>query len=172
LFGNLQHIGKITRTHGVKGEMIFMGEVDASLFDFLIFCFDSLPVPFFIDSCIKKTSSTYIIKLEGIDSPERALPFCGLETFLPEDCIIEEEEDELLENEMHPITGYSVIDTVLGSLGKVTELLDLPKNPLIVLLIEGHEVYIPWHDDIILEINDDAKSIRVTCPEGLLKINQ
>jgi ribosomal 30S subunit maturation factor RimM len=35
----------------------------------------------------------------------------------------------------------------------------------------GKEIYIPLHDDFILDINEDTETMKLSLPEGLLEIN-
>lgn len=64
-------IGRLGKTHGVKGELSFLFDddvfdrVDA---DYLVLEVDGILVPFFIEEYRFKSDANAIMKLEGIDS--------------------------------------------------------------------------------------------------------
>ena len=79
-------IGKLGKTHGVKGEISFL--FDDDVFDrvdtdYLILKIDGIFVPFFIEEYRFKSDSNAIVKFEDIDTQERARELTGCEVFFP-----------------------------------------------------------------------------------------
>ena len=60
------------------------------------------------------------------------------------------------------------IDEEKGELGKVQEIIEYPTQSLIQILINGKEVLIPIHDDIIQDVNREEKKIYIKAPNGLI----
>jgi ribosomal 30S subunit maturation factor RimM len=60
-----------------------------------------------------------------------------------------------------------VWDEKQGELGIADELMEIAGNPLLKIISGNKELLIPAHPDIILEINDAKKLIRIHAPEGL-----
>ena len=79
---DIYQIGKLGKTHGVKGEISFLFDddvfdrVDA---DYLILKVDGIFVPFFIKEYRFKSDANVIIKFEDIDTQERARELTGCE---------------------------------------------------------------------------------------------
>ena len=77
---DVYRIGKLGKTHGVRGEISFLFDddvfdrVDA---DYLILSIDDILVPFFIEEYRFKTDSNALMKFEGIDTQERARELTG-----------------------------------------------------------------------------------------------
>ncbi|MEL6393995.1 MAG: hypothetical protein AAFR97_14725 [Bacteroidota bacterium] len=64
--------------------------------------------------------------------------------------------------------GYSIRAEGYSDLGPIEEVMDLPQHYLAKLDVEGQEVLIPLHDDLILSRNDEDKELVMRLPEGLL----
>ena len=79
-------IGQITKPHGLKGEMSFtttssiLDEVDVP---FIVLEPEGLLVPFYLENVRMKTATAGMIKLERVDSEEKAREFIGLSIYLP-----------------------------------------------------------------------------------------
>lgn len=68
-------IGKLGKTHGIKGELSFLFDddvfdrVDA---DYLVLMVDGILVPFFLEEYRFRSDSNAIVKFEDIDTQDRA----------------------------------------------------------------------------------------------------
>ena len=89
-------IGLFNKPHGIHGELQFtftddiFDRVDC---DYLICLLDGIFVPFFIEEYRFRSDSTALVKLEGVDSAERARMFTNIEVYFP---VKHAEEAELL----------------------------------------------------------------------------
>ena len=92
-------IGLFNKPHGIHGELQFtftddiFDRVDC---DYLICLLDGIFVPFFIEEYRFRSDSTALVKLEGVDSAERARMFTNIEVYFPVKHAEEAEEEELL----------------------------------------------------------------------------
>lgn len=165
---NTQEIGYISKTHGLKGHVILrLNEfinIDEDNIKSIFLELNGSQVPYFITEC-KLVNVGYIIKLENIDKVENAKNLIAKKAFtLPE--FVLEDEDSLNE-----FIGYTIIDSKLGNIGVINEI-DQNTNNVVIKVIHssGAEIILPFNDDLIIEIDDDLKTIDFEAPEGLIEM--
>lgn len=170
-------IGKFQRTHALKGELNALLDIEE---DYLteghpvIVEIDGIYVPFYAESVRPKGATTYLIKLQGVDSVEQATGLVNKLIYgLREDMLgyfDVEEDDVALPGDL---SGYGVIDEVHGFLGKLQRIDDTTINTLMIV-DEGPfgEIYIPFNEDFIVDIDNNDKEIYTVLPEGLLDMNK
>ncbi|MBO5818049.1 MAG: 16S rRNA processing protein RimM [Paludibacteraceae bacterium] len=154
-------IGRITRTHGKRGELQclmtneYWDNADAK---FLILKLDNILVPFTVLDWRGKGSDSLIFKLEYVNDEQQAQRLIGNEAFM----LLSDmsEEDELLPT-WQSLQGYYVIDTDQGDLGLVADVDESTINTLITLE-DGR--MIPIHEDFIIEINSEDKRLTICLP--------
>lgn len=164
-------IAKATKTFGLSGEVVlrlydtFPDEVNKKEPIFAII--NGLTVPLFLSSFERRGNNKAIGVFDDIDSEYRALELIGVEFVAFEEEEEDEEDDELyLEN----IVGYTFSDIKTGTKGVITEYIDSDLNPLFAAEINGNQIFIPASDELIEEIDSDAKTIYFSLPEGLLEL--
>jgi len=168
---NLTPIGKITKPHGIHGEMSFSFTTD--IFDnenlpFLIVELDGLLVPFSIKMYRLKSDASGFLQLEGIDTEDQAQEFSGLDIYLQTDIISKMEE---VNYESEYFVGFNLIEQTKGMIGLVSDIDRSTANALFVVEQEdGKELLIPIAEDYILDIKQDKKEILLELPEGLLDL--
>ena len=165
------NIGLFNKPHGIHGELQFtftddiFDRVDC---DYLICLLDGIFVPFFIEEYRFRSDSTALVKLEGIDTAERARMFTNVEVYFPVKHAEEAEDGELSWNFF---VGFRMEDVRHGELGEVVEVDTTTVNTLFVVEQEdGEELLIPAQEEFIVEINQEKKLITVELPEGLLNL--
>ena len=164
-------IGLFNKPHGIHGELQFtftddiFDRVDC---DYLICLLDGIFVPFFIEEYRFRSDSTALVKLEGIDTAERARMFTNVEVYFPVKHAEEAEDGELSWNFF---VGFRMEDVRHGELGEVVEVDTTTVNTLFVGEQEdGEELLVPAQEEFIVEINQEKKLITVELPEGLLNL--
>lgn len=164
-------IGLFNKPHGIHGELQFtftddiFDRVDC---DYLICLLDGIFVPFFIEEYRFRSDSTALVKLEGIDTAERARMFTNVEVYFPVKHAEEAEDGELSWNFF---VGFRMEDVRHGELGEVVEVDTTTVNTLFVVEQEdGEELLIPAQEEFLVEINQEKKLITVELPEGLLNL--
>jgi len=163
---DLSKLGQFAKPHGIKGEISLITDFDMSDIssDSYIVCdMDGIMVPFFIESCRQKSSTTTLIKFENINSEENVKLLSGKEAFLPSEMISDEDETATL-------TGYMVVDDKLGVIGRITDIDDSTFNILLKIDCGNNEVLIPAA--LIIAINEENKTANVSLPEGFSDIYQ
>lgn len=154
-------IGRLTRTHGKRGELQclmtndYWDNAEAS---FIILLLDNILVPFRVVDWRGKGSDTLIFQLDHITDEQEAQRLVGTEVFM----LISEmnQENELLPT-WQSLVGYSVIDTDQGDLGMVQDVDETTINTLITLN-DGR--MIPIHEDFIVDINTEDKQLTICLP--------
>lgn len=109
-----------------------------------------------------------VLKLEGFDSPEASAALAGCELAVPESEAVELEEGEFYDWQLEGCR----VETVEGqALGTVREVLHTGgEAPVLVIRDEDErENLVPLAESICVEIDVDARLIRVDAPEGLLE---
>ena len=166
-------IGLFNKPHGIHGELQFsftddvFDRVDG---DYLICLLDGIFVPFFIEEYRFRSDSTALVKLEGVDTSERARSFTNIEVYFPAKHADENPADEELTWES--FIGFQIEDIHHGYLGEVVDVDDSTLNTLFIVNYKDNELLIPAQEELITDINPDKKVITVNLPEGLLTIDQ
>ena len=162
-------IGKVTKTHGVSGELSctfindIFGDDDAP---YLVADIDGIFVPFFIEEYRFKSDVTALIKFEDIDDTDSAKLLLGRELYFPVKYITDSEPLNYGEG----ILGYKIYsaEKLIGTIEGVD---DSTANVLFSVITEsGEESLIPAVDDFVENIDDEKKEILMNLPEGLLDI--
>ncbi|MCR5579929.1 MAG: ribosome maturation factor RimM [Prevotella sp.] len=160
-------IGKLGRTHGVKGEISFLFDddvfdrVDA---DYLVLDIDGILVPFFMEEYRFKSDSNALIKFEDIDSQERAQQLTGIDVYFPH-ALADSDDDGIF---WAAVVGFDIIDADSGNkIGRIASVDDTTINILFEL---EDEQLIPASEDFIIAIDQKTRTITMQLPEGLLNL--
>ena len=144
-------IGRLGKSHGVRGEVSFLFDddvfdrVDA---DYLILDIDGILVPFFIEEYRFRSDTTALMKFEGIDTQERARELTGCDVYFPRN-LAASDDDSI---SWSAIVGFDIIDaSTEKSIGRI-----------------GH--LIPASEDLITQIDQQAHTITMHLPAGLLDL--
>ncbi len=163
-------LGKITKTHGLKGEVVLWLDVDfPEDYDDLESVFLEVRgelVPHFMNS-YRLSGNRAIVQFEDIDTFEKAEAMINLQAFLPLEDLPELENNQFY---YHEIIGYQVIDKNLGELGIVHTVHSMQAQDLLVMDYKGKEVLIPVISEIVLNADKVAKVLNVNLPDGLLEV--
>ena len=164
----LHSIGRLTRPHGVHGEMAL--QLTDDVFDraevsCLVCAMDGIYVPFFIEEYRYKTDNVVLVKFERVDTVEQARMFTNKEAFaLKKDC-----EGESSVFAWNDFVGFTAEDSTIGALGSIVHVDDSTMN---VLFIVGRpdvsECFIPAQEVFIQDIDYDKRHIVFNLPDGLI----
>ncbi len=162
-------IGRIGKTHGVKGEVTFhftddvFDRVDA---DYVFVETEGLIVPFFFEEYRFRNGETALVKFEGIDDADQAARLTGCDVYFPREL----SDDDGSQLSWDEIVGFSIIDAESGdSVGVVTAVDLTTINTLFELRADdGRPLLIPANDDLIDDIDRAGRTITMRLPGGLL----
>ena len=148
-------IGLFNKPHGIHGELSFTFTDDI---------FDRVDCDYRF-----RSDSTALVKLEGVDTAERARMFTNVEVYFPVEHVEEAEPGEL---SWSFFVGFRVEDVRHGALGEVTDVDISTVNTLFVVDRDGDELLIPAQEEFIAGIDQKHKIITVDLPEGLLSLDE
>ncbi len=162
-------IGRLGKTHGVRGEISFLFDddvfdrVDA---DYLVLQVDGIFIPFFMEEYRFKSDANAIVKFEDIDTQERARDLTGCDVFFPR-ALSDSDDDALSWAE---IIGFSLIDAATGeTIGQIASVDDSTLNILFEL---EDNTLVPASEELITDVDKDNRTITIELPQGLLDINK
>jgi len=157
-------IGKLRRTHGVRGEII----MDA-LTDFPDTIKTGMAVYIGthhkqqVISSIRPTDKTFLIAFEDFDDCDKVGIFRNQYVFIKTMDAAPLEEGKFYQ---HQVVGMEVIDESGTSLGKICEIINTGANDVYVIQpLAGNEILIPAIKGVILEVDINAGKMRVRLPE-------
>ncbi len=108
-----------------------------------------------------------VLKFAGYDTPEAAQGLVGWELTVPESEAVELEEGEYYDWQL---VGCRVETVDNRNVGTVREVLHAGAAPVLVIRDErDRENLVPLAESICVEVDTEAKLIRVDAPEGLLE---
>lgn len=160
----LQQIAKVLKSNGTDGGLL-MGfrDIDPneiSLAEPVFIDYDGLPVPFFIESLTPRGNGRALVRLNDITSLADAEEIVGRAVWA------DWEEEASEEADFSDLVGW----TVLGA-GEVTDFIDIPANPCLEIQTKnGTSVLVPFHEDLILSVDPEARVLEMEIPDGLLDL--
>ncbi len=148
-------IGIFNKPHGVKGEISFTFTDD--IFDrveceYLVCLLDGIFVPFFIEEYRFRSDTTALVKLEGVDTSEKARMFTNVEVYFPKKYVGEEEDSDDIPTWNYFI-GFKVEDVM---------------NVLFAIEKGGEELLLPAHEEFITKLDKKKRLLTVEVPDGLI----
>lgn len=164
-------IGRLGKTHGVKGELTFhftddvFDRVEA---DYVFVETEGLLVPFFFEEYRFRNEETALVKFEGIDDATRAAQLTGCDVYFPRE-LTDSDDGELTWTE---IVGFTIADSISRqTVGEVTGVDLSTINTLFeVRTPDGQTILIPANDELINDINRQERCITMRIPEGLMEL--
>ena len=161
----MQRIGQVLKSNGRDGELLvsFSGiapeEID--LEEPVFIEFDGLPVPFYFESFTQRGSSRALVRLTGVHNLTDADELAGAVLYA---------EDDLYEDEEEDLTGWTVLDADGTKVGTVSAHEDIPGNPCIWVETGHGECLLPLREELVLDVDETEKTLRMEIPEGLLNL--
>ena len=124
---------------------------------------NNVPTPFFITE-VKYVGKNMVVSFDGIKTIEAAKALIGKN-------VLADEKNISVKKQANSLEGYDLIDEVKGNVGKVNELIVLPKQQFLSIYVNDNEVLLPYTDTFVRSIDHNTKIIYYCAPEGLFDIN-
>lgn len=164
-------VGRVVKTHGLTGEVSVAPATEASLA-----LLEGAEVWFVPPSMGVRTARIVsvrpgpkgpIVGFDAVRDIDAARGICGADVLVAT-AALPAAWVESFDEEAPDIAGYAVYDETRGFIGDITDTLVTGAND--VWEIDGPfgEVLVPVIDDVVLEIDDDAREVRVRLLVGLL----
>ena len=157
-------IARVVKSNGTEGELLvsFSGidpeEIDEKEPVFIEF--DGLPVPFFIESMNRRGNTKALIRLTGVRTLKDADELAGRDVF----------SDAFEEEDGEDFTGWALKDQDGTGVGTVAGYEDIPGNLCLVVDTEKGQVLVPLAEELVLSIDEPARTLTMHIPAGLLDI--
>ena len=161
------YLGEIVSKFSFKGEVLLKldsDEIDLKKLKTIFLSIDGSIVPYSVNNIKLHKSSLLRIKLENIDSEEKANKILKIKTYLPI-----KDLPKLNGNKFyyHEIINFTVLDLNLGKIGKVKEVNDQTLQPIIIADNGKRKIMIPLVDDFLIDLDRNKKTLTFDLPEGL-----
>jgi 16S rRNA processing protein RimM len=161
-------LGKLARVHGLKGALVAVGDnlqdIEVKKTGFLFIEMNNVPTPFFITE-VKYIGKNLVLGFDGIKTIEQAKPLIGKELWA------DEKNMSVKKSNTNNLQDYDLIDEIKGNVGKVNELITLPKQQFLSVQINEEEVLLPYTDAFVKKVDHKTKTVYYCAPEGLFDIN-
>lgn len=164
------YIGYFTKTKGLKGEIQLYFEFDAYEdleLDVVFADLNGKMVPFFVSSFKLYPNNTGLFYFDDLDHIDKAQALVKKKVYLPLAKMPERDEDDFTYDDLK---GFTVSDETQGELGEIIEVNEYPQHFVATVLYQNKEILFPLNEDMIVEIDEDEKTLLVNLPEGLLDL--
>lgn len=167
----LFQLGKIVRTFGSKGEVIF--QVDAEIFtqikklESVFLKINENLVPFFIERIQPKSKGQVLVKLLDVESADEAQLLAGSAVYIARTLLPRQKKSAAFSFE---IEGFKVNDAAHGEIGIVQSVIEMPQQSLLSVMFNGKEILVPIVEEIITKVDRGSKTIYIAAPEGLIEL--
>ncbi len=167
---NLISGGTILKTHGFEGAVVVKAEswlADKIIEDEPVFLeVEGKPVPFFPE-WVDGAGATLIIKFDGYDSTGSMTEFVGCKI------LCQVTSDRSKEKHLSPeiLKGFMLLsdDGMVKSV--ITGFIDTGFQLILQAEFNGREILIPFHEDLVVNFDEEKREIVLRIPEGLVDIN-
>ncbi len=160
-------IATITKAHGTRGEVVVTPKFDFGIEEDQIYYLknnrgDYYPVRFEQFRTIRKGDNvSFFVLLTGINDRNAAEQLKGSDLFCetnPQEFFQDDEPD------VFETTGFEVTDSNGKSIGNVTEILENPAHPILVIsrLSDNHSFMVPFVDAYIDDVDFENEIIFVS----------
>lgn len=159
-------VAQVLKSNGTDGELLLsffdVAPEDMDLQEPVFIAFDGLPVPFYFESFTPKGTNRALVRLTGVRSLKDADELAGQAVYA--DYFEEEAEEDLV--------GWKVCNADGQAVGTVVDYEDIPGNPCLwVESPDGEQVLIPFHENLIVSIDQKTGTLTLNIPDGILNLN-
>lgn len=163
-------MGKIVRTHGVKGDvMIYLDVDDPQRYKKMksIFIETDEELNSFAISQVIIRDNVAKVHIKGVDDMTKAEGFVKCEVWLPLSKL-----PKLAENKFyfHEILNFKVIDKTKGEIGIFEKIIDMPQQTIAQIKHGDKEILVPMIPEFIERVDRDEKILYLDLPDGLVDL--
>jgi len=165
----LNKVGHIVKSIGLKGQLLVALDRISSLdgVEYLFIDIEGSKVPFYIEAYSSKNK--HQISLEDVSSPE------AVSQFISQDIYIENRGKQSLKapenrkkHALDDLIGFELQDMEKSVLGTVHDYIDYGMHQVLkVTTLDGQEVVVPFHNDLVSELLSTEKKLIMDLPKGL-----
>lgn len=173
---NLTSIAQVVKSYGTTGEVVIkvFDELPQKGKEPVFINFDELPVPFFIDSIVARGNSNAIVKFSTINDLLHAEELVGQNIYA-----ISVDGDKNDVDDLNLLNGFVLLDDTDKKIGTVSKFLDYCGNPCLEIKLiesnnqrESNNFIMPINNDLIIDIDEVHKILKMRIPIGLIDLNR
>jgi len=162
-------IGILQKSYGISGHAKARFDLDLSeLPPYIFLQIDGSLVPFGVEEVDIPKS---LVKLEWLNNPETMDKLVPSSVFLARNDMIhalQKSENVLLS----ALKKYTLTDKDDNKVGVIKQIEEYPSQLMLVIERKEEEHLLPFHEDLILEMDHFSKVVKYDLPAGILDINQ
>lgn len=166
-----RQIGLIVKTHGINSELVVRlfeeFSIDHMNTEFLFIELDGGLVPFFLEEAREKNKTDVLVKLELAKEETELERLMNARVYVKKETAEESSGED--NYSVYQLVGYMAEAIGHGTLGKITAIQEITKNPLFEIEYEGRKLLIPIVEDFIVNIDDENQTVIFELPEGLIE---
>lgn len=165
-------VGYIKGVHGIKGELKLLLDVSHDAVDEFTAKLRDEWKSIFIDGKphvlegVRRNKDILLITLEGLRDRDVARGFTGKEVSIEKSLLPELPEGDLY---IYEIIGMSVVTEDGVELGVIKDVISTGANDVYEVHGDRGEILLPAIDDVILDVDTEARRITVHLLEGLME---
>lgn len=156
--------GSVLKSHGTRGEIKAGLDQLIKWTEWAFLEIQGKPVPFYIEQR-SGSAEQPILKLRGVKNTEEARLLEGAGVLIPARGRKSRSEN------LPDVTGFHLIDSRLGDIGSVVELVEMPGQWMLVgerNNAEKDEILVPFVDELVTGVDDEQQTIFLDLPEGMI----
>ena len=162
------YLGRVAKTHGIKGEVTLKLDVDDPSAYLDLKCFlleiNKVLTPFFVEKIVNN-GDKFFVTIQDIKTVEAASALTGKEAYLPLEMLPKLSGKQFY---YHEVKGFTLVDEEKGEIGPITDVLEYPTQAILQAFKDEKEVLIPILDHVIQKVDRKAKKLYIKAPEGLI----
>ncbi len=164
-------IGKTLKSHGTAGQLRLMIEERLTSYvqrgSFVFLDIDGSRVPFQVAGV--EEGQHFVISLEDVDGRQESDKLTGKEIWVPMEQV-KPRHQKSPRNIKAKWEDYTIYDEKTGSSFPIIRTEEFPQQLMAIVEVNGKEILIPLHEQLIVDIDKEQKVIRMEIPEGLLEL--
>ena len=168
---NVYWLGTISKSRGADGSIVLKldDKISERFYEMesVFLEIEGLLVPFFINVAEPFDQNNILLNLDSVTTKNQCKDLIGCKVYTH---LSDVKIPNKKKSQYNYLIGFSLWDHKYGNVGEITEILFYPNNPVFQVKQDQKEIFVPLHEDIIIEINSQKKLVKVNLPEGLLDL--
>ena len=165
------YLGKIVKKYSFKGEILVKLDTDQpeiyKYIKVLLLNINNRLIPYFVAASKLHKRNLLRLKLEGVKTESEAKELLRIEVYLPLDLLPKLDGKKFY---YHEVLGFEIWDKAYGKVGILKSVNDQSLQALFEVERNGLQIFIPIHDEFIMNIDRNNKIINVKTPPGLIDL--
>ena len=164
------YLGRVAKTHGIKGEITIKLDVDDPStyhgMKYFLLEINKVLTPFFVERIVGN-GDKFFVTIQDIKTVEAASALTGKEVYLPLEMLPKLSGKQFY---YHEVKGFLLVDEAYGEIGPINDVIEYPTQAILQAFKGQKEVLIPILEHVIQKVDRKAKKLYIKAPEGLIEM--